>query len=67
MTGPHIISEYFVSQKKTKTVEILFFKDIPKNYQLPILGTLDMTGHFSQKNYNANFDVYLHAKNELLF
>ena len=49
MTGPHIISEYFVSQKKTKTVEILFFKDIAKNYQLPILGTLDMTGHFSQK------------------
>ena len=48
MTGPHKISECFASQQNTKQLQQCFLNILQKYYQLPILGILDMSGHFHQ-------------------
>ena len=44
-----------------------FLNILQKYYQLPILGTLDMSGHFHQTQLCqlVETDVNLHAKNEV--
>ena len=44
-------SECFASQYNTKAVVTLFSCILQKYYQLIILGTLDMSGHFHRKQY----------------
>ena len=39
----------FASQQNAKAVATLFLKIMQKYYQLRILGTLDMSGHFHEK------------------
>ena len=46
--GPRKISEYFASIN-TKAVATFFLNILQKCYQLPILGTFDMSGYFHQK------------------
>ena len=45
MFGPRKISECFQLQKQLQH----FFHTLQKHYQLPILGNLDMFGHFYKK------------------
>ena len=46
---PSKISECFATGQNTKQLQHCFFKILQKYYQLPISGTLDISGHFDQK------------------
>ena len=50
-----------------KQLQHISLSILQKYYQIHILGTLDMSGHFHQKIMPTcrNFDVYRDAKNEI--
>ena len=49
MLDPHKILEHFDHNRTQKQFQHFFLIILQKYYQLRILGTLDMSGHFHQK------------------
>ena len=63
-----VFREKFLQFDCARKQVAIFSLYVAKYYQLPFLGTLNMSGHFYQKTIIPTcrkFDVYLHAKNEL--